>query len=108
MKSLAEYLTQTLRKSNVLMLAIAVMLGMALCSTNTLAQSGAGSIQGTVTDSTGAVIVGASVHVVNQGTNIATDTKSNGVGFYQVPDLFTGTYVVTITAPGMKTYSRSK
>jgi hypothetical protein len=44
------------------------------------------------------------IHVVNQGTNIASDTKSTNVGFYQVPELFTGSYVVTVTAPGMKTY----
>ena len=35
--------------------------------------------------STGAVIPGASIHVVNQATGIAVDTKSNNVGFYQVP-----------------------
>ena len=103
-KSLAEYLTHTLRKSKVLLLVIAEVLGMALCCTNTLAQSGAGSIQGTVTDPTGAAIPAASVHVVNQSTNVAIDTKSNGVGYYQVPDLFTGNYVVTIGAPNMKTY----
>jgi hypothetical protein len=68
------------------------------------AQSGAGSIQGTVTDSSGAVIPGGSIHVVQQGTNAISDTKTNNVGFYQVPDLFTGTYTVTISAPGMKTY----
>jgi hypothetical protein len=54
-------------------------LGLALCSTIALAQSGAGSIQGTVTDSTGAVIPGASIHVVQQGTNAISDTKSNDV-----------------------------
>ena len=37
---------------------------------------------------------------------MAVDTKSNNVGFYQVPGLNTGTYAVTITAPGMKTYNR--
>jgi hypothetical protein len=42
--------------------------------------------------------------VVNQATNVVTDTKSNGTGFYQVPALFTGTYKVTVSAPGMKTY----
>jgi hypothetical protein len=89
---------------NVRVLTIAVALGFALCSTSALAQSGTGSIQGTVTDATGAVIPGASIHVVQQGTNATFDTKSNGVGFYQVPGLFTGTYDVTITAPGMKTY----
>ena len=93
MTNLASYWKRTF-------LAIAVVLGIALCCSTAIAQSGAGSIQGTVTDSTGAVIPGASIHVVNQGTNIAVDTKSNAVGFYQIPDLFTGTYVVTVTAPG--------
>jgi hypothetical protein len=104
MKTLASVLTRTFREWNVPILAIAVVLGLVLCSTAVLAQSGAGSIQGTVTDSTGAVISGASIHVVQQGTNAMADTKSNNVGFYQVPNLFTGTYDVTITAPGMKTY----
>ncbi|MGD0479090.1 MAG: carboxypeptidase-like regulatory domain-containing protein [Terracidiphilus sp.] len=71
------------------------------------AQSGAGSIQGTVTDATGAVIPAASIHVVNVATGVKTDTKSNGVGFYQVPELFTSTYSVTVTAPGMETYTTS-
>jgi len=75
-----------------------------ICCTNALGQSGAGSIQGSVTDATGAVIPGASIHVVQQGTNATSDATSNATGFYQVPGLFTGTYTVTITAPGMKTY----
>lgn len=68
------------------------------------AQSGAGSIQGTVTDSTGAVIPGALIHVVNQGTGVSNDTKTNSVGFYQVPELFVGNYTVAVTAQGMKVY----
>jgi len=88
-------------------LAIAILIGIGLCCSAAVAQSGAGSIQGTVTDSTGAVMPGASIHVVNQGTNIAVDTKTNNVGFYQVPELFTGTYIVSITAPGMKTYQQT-
>ncbi len=77
------------------------------CVRTLVAQSGAGSIQGTVADSTGAVIPAASIDVVNVATGIKTDTKSNGVGFYQVPELFTGTYSVTVTSPGMKTYTTS-
>src|SRR5579862_2925442 len=84
-------------------LSIVAALAMVLCSCGTFAQSGAGSIQGTVTDPTGAVIAGATVHVINQGTGVALDTKTNNVGFYQMPELFTGTYVVAFTAPGMKT-----
>lgn len=84
-----------------------IVLCLALCFPVAHAQSGAGTIQGTVTDPSGAVIPGALVHVVNHATGVASNTKSNHVGFYQVPDLFTGTYTIKFTAPGMKTYSRT-
>lgn len=87
--------------------AFSIALVLILACSVSFAQSGAGSIQGTVTDSSGAVIPGASIEVVNQGTNIAVKAATNGVGFYQVPGLFTGTYVVTITAPGMESYVRN-
>ena len=104
MKNLARFLTLTSRKGNGPILAIAAVLGMAICCSYALAQSGAGSIEGTVTDATGAVIPGATIHVANQATGVATDTKSSSVGFYQLPGLFTGTYAVTVGAPNMKTY----
>ena len=50
MKALATNLSQTLRKWNLQIFAIAVVLGMAVCSSSARAQSGAGSIQGTVSD----------------------------------------------------------
>jgi hypothetical protein len=105
MKNLARYLTHTLRKSNAPIFTIAAALGMAMCCSTARGQSGAGSIQGTVTDSTGAVIAGAAIHVVNQATDVATDAKSSSIGFYQVPDLFTGAYAMTVSAPGFKTYT---
>jgi len=104
MKCLAANVTCTLRKWIAPVLAIVIALGMAICCPGAFAQSGAGSIQGTVMDSTGAVIPGASINVVNQATSVAANTKSNDVGFYQVPGLFAGTYTVTVTAPNMKTY----
>lgn len=64
------------------------------------AQSGAGSIQGTVTDATGAAIPGAGIHVVSEATGVVSDAKSNSAGCYQVPNPFTGTYEVTISASG--------
>jgi len=85
-------------------IAVGLVIALAICYSTASAQSGAGSIQGSVTDSTGAVMAGASIHVVNQATASSADTKTNGVGFYQVPGLFTGVYDVTITAPAMKTY----
>jgi hypothetical protein len=71
------------------------------------AQSGIGSIQGTVTDSTGAVIPGATIHVTNRSTGVAATTESNSTGFYQVPGLLAGTYDVTASSPGMKTLKQT-
>lgn len=70
---------------------------------NLFAQSGAGSIQGTITDNTGAVVPGASVNVINESTHVQSSAVSNGAGFYQVPGLFAGEYSVTVTASGFKT-----
>ncbi len=105
MKNFGGLLTHMLHKWNVHVLAVASALGMAMWCSSALAQSGAGAIQGTVTDSTGAVIPAAAIRVVNEATNAVSNTKSNGVGFYQVPNLFTGTYLVTYSALGMKTYT---
>jgi hypothetical protein len=76
---------------------------MALCVSAVHAQSGAGSIQGTVTDATKAVIPGASIHIVNPATGVVADTKTISNGSYVAPGLFTGTYIITVTAPGMET-----
>lgn len=78
----------------------------ALLPAGLLAQSGAGSIQGTVSDATTASIPNCAVHVVNQATNVALDTTSNSAGFYAVPGLFAGTYQVTFSSPGMKKHEQ--
>src|ERR1700722_853107 len=90
-----------------LLLALTVGIPLILFSPALLAQSGAGSIEGTVTDSTKAIIPGASIHVVNSATGIISDTKANGTGDYQVPGLFTGTYIITVTSSGMETYQQT-
>jgi len=107
MKILAKNLTHAFQKWNVLILTIATVLALALGSTRAQAQSGASSIQGTVVDSTGAVISGASIHVVNDATGVTIDTKSNQVGFYQVLGLFTGHYTISVSSPNMKTFTSS-
>ena len=68
------------------------------------AQSGAGSIQGTVEDATGAVIPGSGVQIVNVAKGTTIGSVANGSGFYSVPGLFAGEYTVTFSAPGMKKY----
>lgn len=107
MKTLINELRRVFHNSLLPIIVLAAVLGMALCATNMLGQSGAGSIQGTVTDATGAALPGASIHVVNKSTGVATTSKSDKVGFYQVPTLFTGTYDVTFIAQGFKSYNTS-
>ena len=108
MKRLSGCLRQTFREVNTpIFTVIAAGLALILCCSIAFAQSGAGSIQGTVEDATNAVIPKATIQVVNQATNVTVATRSNNVGFYQVPGLFAGTYTVTVTAPGMKTYKRT-
>ena len=64
--------------------------------------SGKGSITGTVSDASGAVIPNASVVATNGATNINTETKTTGAGAYTFPNLDPGIYSVTVTAEGFQ------
>ena len=67
------------------------------------AQGGAtGTILGTVTDSSGAVIANADVIVTNTATNIAHPTKTTASGDFTVPYLAPGVYSVSVDANGFQ------
>ena len=57
-----------------------------------------GTIQGTMTVNTGAVIPGASVTVSNLETGVESTTGTNEVGFYVIPALNPGLYKITCLA----------
>ena len=59
-----------------------------------------GSVQGTVTDPSGAVVSGATVSAVNVNTGAKFDTASNQDGIYNLPALPVGTYEVSATHSG--------
>jgi Carboxypeptidase regulatory-like domain len=63
-----------------------------------------GSIQGTVTDKSGAVIQGAEITVSNGETNTVRTATTNGTGGYSFPDLVPGTYEVTIKKENFKVF----
>src|SRR5271169_1745123 len=76
-------------------------LTLSLCSEPALAQSTA-ALQGTVTDSSGAVVPGAKIIVRNQGTAQERTVESDSAGVYVVPSLPVGLYRVSVTASGMQ------
>src|SRR5882672_4429895 len=57
---------------------IAVMASALFQPIDAFAQSGAGSIQGTIQDATSAALPRCAVHVVNEKTGVTNDTTSNG------------------------------
>ena len=59
-----------------------------------------GTILGTVTDNTGAVLPGAKVQITNLATGIAQSTVTSSAGDYTVPYLTPGQYKVIVNAPG--------
>src|SRR6266478_6563958 len=65
-------------------------------------QTTTGSIVGTISDPTGAVISGASITVNNINTGIAVKTTSDSTGNYVVTPLSVGRYSVTVEAAGFK------
>ncbi len=64
----------------------------------------AGSISGTVKDSSGAVVPEAAVTALNTGTGISQSVETDAVGFYVFPALPVGVYDVTIRHAGFKEY----
>ena len=80
-----------------------VAIGLMLAGSAQLAQSQAlSSINGTVTDSSGAVISNAKVTVTNDATQVAKTAETSSAGTYTVTDLIPGTYTVTVDVAGFQ------
>ncbi|HEX5875474.1 MAG TPA: TonB-dependent receptor [Pyrinomonadaceae bacterium] len=83
---------------------IAIALLLLLSAPAIMAQSGStGSIAGTISDPTGAVVSGAAITIKNTATNQEFTTTSADNGTFNVPALISGFYSVTVAAPGFKT-----
>jgi Carboxypeptidase regulatory-like domain len=65
-----------------------------------------GTITGEVKDSSGAVVPGVTVTVVNKSTNATRTATSNEVGLFDFPALPPGSYTVTTELVGFKSVSR--
>src|SRR5215472_3163011 len=72
-------------------------------SSSLRAQTFRGGVQGTVTDSTGAVLVGADISVNSPATGLTRTAKTDSTGNYFVSELPIGAYTVTVTSKGFRT-----
>ncbi len=82
---------------------LATALSLAIPAALTAQTAGQGTISGTVTDSTGAVIPGAKVIATNAATNVATERIASSAGLFTIAPLPPGTYSVSVEASGFRT-----
>ncbi|HEY2458333.1 MAG TPA: carboxypeptidase regulatory-like domain-containing protein, partial [Candidatus Acidoferrum sp.] len=65
------------------------------------------SISGTVTDASGAAVVGATVTVTNVETGVGTTQQTNGQGYYSFQVLPVGKYTISVQQKGFKEYQQT-
>jgi hypothetical protein len=85
---------------------LTVLLVAALTAIPLAAQVDKATISGTVTDSTGAVLVGAKVVAKNVETGIEQSAAADAQGRYRLPDVAIGTYQIEVSKEGFKSLVR--
>src|SRR5947209_1653438 len=90
------------RRTQAAAFVILVLFVLVLPAPRMLAQQFYGTITGTVTDPSGAVVPNAIVKVTNVDTNVFVVSKTNGAGVYVANNLVVGNYRVEAAASGFK------
>ena len=93
-------------KKQLLVFALSVL--PLMYATPLTAQSGSSSIQGTVADSSGAVIPGADVTLTNTSTNVVLKVATDGSGSYSFPTAPPGVYSIEVSKDGFASYKISQ
>src|SRR5437588_10771889 len=70
-------------------------------------QTSRGTLTGTVSDHTGAVISGAAVTITQNETGARRQTTTNSAGIYRFDALELGTYTVSVQAAGFATETKT-
>lgn len=83
-----------------------VLVGLSLAASVALGQSTFGTISGTVTDTSGAIIPGVQVTLTNLGTTEKRVTPTSADGFYQFVNLLPGSYRIDVEKTGFKHFIR--
>ena len=80
-----------------------ILLSLCLPILQGMAQTVTGTIRGTITDPSGAIVSGATVKATNTASAVATVTRTNGTGEYSIRFLQIGQYRIAVSAPGFAT-----
>lgn len=65
-----------------------------------------GTLSGTTTDQTGAVVPNAKIVIKNEASGDVRETVSNGSGYFNVAALQPATYTVTVSSPGFTSWQQ--
>src|SRR5262245_23543600 len=85
--------------------AVALLTALVVSAGPSYAQGGtASTLSGVVVDASGGVIPGADVVAKHNATGVVTSAVSNTDGLFSFPGLNIGSYTVTVSLQGFKTY----
>src|ERR1700676_1488309 len=96
----AKRMNQTLIKYAGIVFTIGISL---VVSLPLRAQVAGGTLSGTITDASGAVVPSAEVEIKNSATGITKTMTTSTEGYYTAPNLLPGNYEVAVSAPGFNT-----
>lgn len=83
-----------------------MLVAMTCCASVSVQTSGLGRITGTVTDSIGLIVAGASVRATHEGTRELREAATNASGIYVLSPLALGDYSIEVRKEGFKTAMR--
>jgi hypothetical protein len=90
---------RSLKLALVLLLVVCMGGALPVCAQST----SSGTVAGTITDSSGAVVAGATVSLTDTATNATRTATTNATGRYYYADVTPGTYTVTVAKAGFST-----
>ena len=86
--------------------ALVVVLWLGLPAARIRAQTATGSVTGSVADTSGALVAGATIRIKHVPTGRESETASSAAGVYAFPTLEVGPYTRTVEQAGFKTTTR--
>ncbi len=84
-------------------MVVLYLMGMVLLGASSYGQTDRATLEGTVFDSSGGTISGATVKITALATDISLQRTSGSNGAYRFPAIAVGEYTLTVSNPGFKT-----